>query len=76
MYIHMITYSHRGDTERRKRSMKEYEYHGYIIKQERKAVGFGFTWAAYKDGELIGYADREKVAKETVDWHSQYGGKD
>lgn len=52
--------------------MKEYEYHGYIIKQEHKEIGYGLTWAIYKDSELIGYADREKVAKETADWHAQY----
>lgn len=53
--------------------MKQYEYHGYTIKQERKKVGFGLTWAVYKDNEFIGYADREGIAKEVADWHSQYG---
>ena len=53
--------------------MKQYEYHGYTIKQVRSDIGNGLTWAVYKDDELIGYADREGIAKETADWHAQYG---
>ena len=52
--------------------MKEYKYHGFTIKQERKSVGFGLTWVIYKNEELIGYADSEKMAQEIVDWHEQY----
>ena len=52
--------------------MKEYNYHGYTIKQERRPEGFGLHFAIYKDDELIGYCDREKLAKETADWHAQY----
>ena len=52
--------------------MKEYEYNGYIIKQVRDQNGLGLTWAVYKNDELFGYADREKIAKEIVDWDIQY----
>ena len=51
--------------------MKQYEYHGYIIKQVRRDDGYGLMWAVYKNDELIGYADREGIAKETADWHAQ-----
>lgn len=54
---------------------KEYEYHGYILKQVPKRIGYGLTWAIYKDGELIGYGDNnEKRARETADFHARYGG--
>ena len=53
--------------------MKEYNYNGYTIKEERSPWGLGLTWAIYKNEKLIGYADREKIAKETADWHAQYG---
>ena len=52
--------------------MNEYDYHGYKIKQECRSEGCGLHWAIYKDGELIGYADSEGIAKETADWHAQY----
>lgn len=52
--------------------MKEYEYHGYVLKQEHRPDGFGLQWAVYKEQELIAYADREGIAKETADWHAEY----
>ena len=53
--------------------MKEYNYHGYTIKQEHRTVGYGLTWMVYKNNKLIMADISEKVAKETVDWHIQYG---
>ena len=29
--------------------MKQYEYHGYIIKQVKRETGFGLQWAIYKN---------------------------
>ena len=54
------------------KEIKEYEYHGYTLKQVPKEVGFGFMWAIYKDDKLIGCDYQEKRAKETADWHAQY----
>lgn len=51
--------------------MREYEYHGYIIKQERRQVE-GLVWCVYKNGNMIGWDNREAVVKEIADWDAQY----
>lgn len=51
--------------------MKEYNYHGYTIKQARREIE-GIVYEVYKNDELIGWDNREKVAKEIADWHAQY----
>lgn len=57
--------------------MKQYEYNGYTIKTvSRNSVygfGFGLLFEISKNGKILGYEDREKLAKQFVDWHLQYG---
>lgn len=54
--------------------MTEYQYHGYTIKKEHLTDRFqlGFAWSVYKDGKIIGWDYKEKVAQEIADWDAQY----
>ena len=47
--------------------MKEYQYHGYIIKQARRRIE-GIVYEVYKGEELIGWDNREKIAQNIIDW--------
>ena len=51
--------------------MSDYNYHGYTIKKVRRDVE-GIVYEVYKDGKMIGWDNKEKVAKDIADWHAQY----
>ena len=73
-YVYTYDNISTGQAKKGDLNMTEYQYHGYTIKKEHLTDRFqlGFAWSVYKDGKLIGWDYKEKVAQEIADWDAQY----